>query len=62
MPLSFWKEVCRQYQCKWRASNSIVDPAAGYVNARIVERRDSQIAKCNSLLNRDFSACATLGD
>jgi hypothetical protein len=33
-PLSFWKEVCRQYQCKWRASNVIVDLGAGYVNLR----------------------------
>jgi hypothetical protein len=42
-PLSFWKEVCRQYQCEWRAPSSIVDPIAGHVNSRAVERKDSQI-------------------
>jgi len=26
--LSFWKEVCRQCQCEWRAPNCIVDPMA----------------------------------
>jgi hypothetical protein len=35
--LSFWKKVCRQYQCKWRTSNAIVDLPVGYVNSRIVE-------------------------
>jgi hypothetical protein len=39
--LSFWKEVCRQYQYEWRAPNSIVDPIARYVNSA-VERKDSQ--------------------
>jgi hypothetical protein len=53
-PLSFWKEVCRQYQRKWRAPNSIVDPVASDVNSHIVERKDSQIIKRNSLLNLDF--------
>ena len=41
-PLSFWKEVCRQYQRKWRAPDCMVYPAAGYVNSRIVERKDPQ--------------------
>jgi hypothetical protein len=39
-PLSFWKEVCGQYQCKWRAPNSIVGPVAGYVNSHILKRKD----------------------
>jgi len=52
-PLSFLKEVRRQYQCKWRAPNAIVDPAAEYVNPRI-ERKDSEILKRNSLLNLGF--------
>jgi hypothetical protein len=60
--LSFWKEVYRQYLCKWRTPNLIVDPKAGYVNSRIVECEDSRIPKCNSLLNLDFLACETLCD
>jgi hypothetical protein len=40
-PLSFWKGVCRQYQCEWRAPNSIEDPISAYVNFA-VERKDSQ--------------------
>ena len=55
-PLSFWKEVCRQYQCKGRAPNSIVDPVSGYVNSYIVERMDLQITKHNSLLTLTFVA------
>ena len=39
MALSFWKEVCRQYPCEWRAPNFIVDPVAGYVNSRIANAR-----------------------
>jgi hypothetical protein len=61
-PLSFWKEVGRQYLCKWRAPNSIVDLAAGYVNSRIVKPKDSQIPKRNSLLNLRFFVRATLCD
>ena len=53
-PLSFWKEVRRQYQCEWRAPNSIVDPAVEGVNSRIVECKDPQIPKRNSLLNLVF--------
>ena len=34
MAVVFWKVVCRQYQCEWRAPNSIVDPVASYVNWR----------------------------
>jgi hypothetical protein len=45
-PLFFWEEVCRQVQCKWRASKSIVEPVVG-MSIRIVER--------NSLLNLAFS-------
>jgi hypothetical protein len=40
-PLSFWKGVCRQYQCERQAPNSIVDPISAYVNSA-VERKDSQ--------------------
>ena len=54
MAVSFWKEVRRQYQCEWRAPNSIVDPTAGYVNSRIVERKDLQITKRNSLPDLNF--------
>jgi hypothetical protein len=43
-PLSFWKEVCRQYPFGWRTPNSMVDPVAGSVNSRIVERKDSYSA------------------
>jgi hypothetical protein len=53
-PLSFWKEICRQYRCEWRTPDFIVDPIAGYVNSRIVERKDLQITKRNSLPNLDF--------
>jgi hypothetical protein len=62
MAVVFWKEVCRQYLCKWRAPNFIVDPATGYVNSRIVKRMNSQISKRNSLLNLDFFVYATLCD
>jgi len=55
-PSSFWKEVRRQYQCEWRAPSSIVDPVAGAVNSRIVERKDVQITKRNSSPNLDFLA------
>jgi hypothetical protein len=53
-PLSFGKQVRRQYQCRWRALSLIVDLATGHVNPRIAERRDSQLIKRNSLLNLDF--------
>ena len=61
-PLSFCKEVDRQYLCKRRAPNCIVDLAAGYVNSRIVKPKDSQIPKRNSLLNLRFFVYATLCD
>jgi hypothetical protein len=37
-----------------------VDPAAGHVNSRIVEGKDSQILACNSLQNLDFLVQTTL--
>ena len=39
---------------RWRAPNSIVDPAVKYVNSRMVEHEGSQIPKRNSLLNLNF--------
>jgi hypothetical protein len=54
MAVVFWKEVCRQYQHKLRAPNSIVDPAVKYVNSRMVEQKGSQLPKGNSLLNLNF--------
>jgi hypothetical protein len=60
--LSFWKEVQRQYQCEWRAPNSIVDLTSMYVNLRIVERTNAQASKRNSLLNIDFLERAALCD
>jgi hypothetical protein len=62
MAVVFLEGGCRQYQCKWRALNSIVDPIAGYVNSRIVQREDYKSPKSNSLLNLDFLACAALCD
>jgi hypothetical protein len=53
-PLSFWKEVRRQYPCKWRAPDFIVGPTAGYVNSPIIERMNEQVGKRNSLLDLDF--------
>jgi hypothetical protein len=41
------------------STDSIVDPAAGYVNSRIVQREDSQIPKRTSLLNIAFLPRAT---
>jgi hypothetical protein len=60
-PLSFWKEACRQYQCKWRAPNAIVYPVSGDVNSHIVERM-LQLAKHNSLLTLVFFHLATPRD
>jgi len=50
MAVIFRKEVCRQYQFKWRAPNSIMYPVSGYVNSHTVEHMDLQITKHNSLL------------
>jgi len=61
MAVVFSKEVCRQYQRKLRAPNSIVDPAVKHVNSRIVDNDGSQIQKCNSLLNLNFlETCDTV--
>jgi hypothetical protein len=49
MAVVFLEEVRRQYLCKWRAPDCMVYPAAGYVNSRIVERKDPQTPKRNSL-------------
>src|SRR5215469_1324810 len=38
-PLSFWKDVCGQYQFEWRTLAPIIGPVAGYVNSRIVKRK-----------------------
>jgi hypothetical protein len=43
-PLSFWKEVYRQYQLQMVSTHSIVDPDVGCVNSRTVERKDPQIS------------------
>jgi hypothetical protein len=42
-PLSFWKEVYRQYQLQTASTHSIVDPVVGCVNSRIAEHKDPQI-------------------
>jgi len=51
-PLSFWREICRQYQFERRAPNCIVDAVAGRVNSRIGEPQITK--KGNSLPNLDF--------
>jgi hypothetical protein len=44
MVVVFWKEVYRQYQREWRAPSAIMDPVAGHVNSRILERKNPQIS------------------
>jgi hypothetical protein len=39
----FGRRSAANTNAKWQAPNTIVDPAAGYVNPRVVERKDSKI-------------------
>ena len=55
-PLSFWKEVCRQYQCEWRAPNFIVILVGAYVNR---DWRRQELTKTNRILLRNLTFLAS---
>ena len=54
MPLSFGRRSVANVNADGEHQNSIVDPAVGYVNSHVVERKDSPTPKRNSLPTLDF--------
>jgi hypothetical protein len=52
--LSFGRRSVANVNADGEHQNSIVDPAVGYVNSHVVERKHSPIPKRNSLPTLDF--------